>query len=132
HDHWRRTLAGAPDLDLPTDRPRPTLIDQEGGVERLDLGAGALAGVQALSSAEGTTPSVVLMAAFGVLLHRYSGQDDVVVGTLSANRGRAELAPLIGYFVNTLPIRADLSGDPAFRDLLGRVRETAIAAYAHQ
>ena len=132
HDHWRRTLAGAPDLDLPTDRPRPTLIAQEGGVERLDLGAGALAGVQALSSAEGTTPSVVLMAAFVVLLHRYSGQDDVVVGTLSANRGRAELAPLIGYFVNTLPIRADLSADPTIRELISHLRAATVEAYAHQ
>jgi amino acid adenylation domain-containing protein len=132
HEHWRRTLAGSPDLDLPTDRPRPALIAHEGGVERLDLGAGALAGVQALSSQEGTTPTVVLMAAFVVLLHRYSGQDDVVVGTLSANRGRAELAPLIGYFVNTLPIRADLSADPTIGELIAHLRAATVEAYAHQ
>jgi len=130
--YWRATLAGFETLQLPTDRPRPPVDGFEGGVERLDLGAEVWQGIGGLARREQTTPFVVLITALLVLLHRYSGQDDVVIGTLSANRGRAELAPLIGYLVNTLPIRADLSGDPAFRDLLGRVRETAIAAYAHQ
>jgi amino acid adenylation domain-containing protein len=131
-DHWRRTLAGCPNLQLPTDRPRPAVMTHEGGVERVNLGAEAAAALRAVSSQEGTTPVVVLMAAFLVLLHRYTGQDDVVVGTLSANRGRTELAGLIGYLVNTLPIRADLSGDPTFGELIAQVRDATIAAYAHQ
>jgi amino acid adenylation domain-containing protein len=130
--YWRTALAGFETLHLPTDRPRPPVDGFQGGVERLDLGAEVWQGIGGLARREQTTPFIVLITALLVLLYRYSGQDDVVVGTLSANRGRAELAPLIGYLVNTLPIRADLSCDPAFRDLLGEVRETIIAAYAHQ
>ncbi len=75
---------------------------------------------------------MVLLTAVQALMHRYTGQDDIVVGTASANRGRNELAPLIGFLVNTLPIRSDLSGNPTFEELLAQVRETAVAAYAHQ
>ncbi|MEZ0112509.1 amino acid adenylation domain-containing protein [Catenulispora sp. EB89] len=131
-DYWRSTLAGFQTLHLPTDRPRPPVEGFEGGVEWLDLGAELWQGVGEVARREQTTPFVVLLTGLLVLLHRYSGQDDVVVGTISANRGRAELAPLIGYLVNALPIRADLSGDPVFRDLLAQVRERTVAAYAHQ
>ncbi len=85
-----------------------------------------------LGRREGATLFATVLAALLALLHRYTGQTDLVVGTVSANRGRTELAPLIGFLVNTLPIRCDVSGDPAFTDLLDRVKETAIGAFAHQ
>src|SRR5439155_21401670 len=85
-----------------------------------------------LGRAQGTTLFVTLLAAYAVLLHRYSGQDDIVVGTVSANRGRPELADLIGYLINTLPVRVDLSGDPGFAQLLPRVHAAVVGAYAHQ
>ena len=131
-DYWRTTLADLPTLQLPTDRPRPTLDTFDGGVEWLDLGAESLAGLRELSRREGTTLFVTLMAALQVLLQRYTGQDDLVVGTVVAGRDHAELAPVIGFLVNTLPIRGDLSGDPTFTELLVRVRETTAGAYAHQ
>jgi amino acid adenylation domain-containing protein len=131
-EYWRTTMAGAETLHLPTDRPRPPVDGFEGGVEWLDLGSELWQEIGELARREKVTPFVVLITGLLVLLHRYSGQDDVVVGTLSANRGRAELAGLIGYLVNTLPIRSDLSGDPAFQDLLAQVRERTIDAYAHQ
>ncbi len=131
-DYWRTTLDGFPTLQLPTDRPRPTLDTFEGGVEWLNLGTEVLDGLRELSRREGTTLFVTLLSALQVLLHRYSGQDDIVVGTVTANRDQAALAPLIGFLVNTLAIRTDLSGDPSFAGLLGRVRETTVGAYAHQ
>jgi amino acid adenylation domain-containing protein len=131
-DYWRRTLAGAPTLNLPTDRPRPVVMSHEGGVERLELGQAALEELEGLARAEGTTLFVTLLAALNAVLYRYTGQDDVVVGTVSANRDRAALATIVGYLVNTLAIRCDLSGDPPFTELLGRVREATVGAYAHQ
>jgi amino acid adenylation domain-containing protein len=130
--YWRDTLDGAPVLQMPTDRPRPLVQTYDGaGVTRV-LDESLLTGLKALGRKEGATLFVTLMAAFQVLLHRYSGQDDVVVGTVSANRSRPELAPLIGYLVNTLPVRGDLSGDPTFAELLERVRTATVGAYAHQ
>jgi amino acid adenylation domain-containing protein len=129
---WRSAMAGFETLQLPTDRPRPPVAGFDGAVEWIDLGADVWAGVRELCHRERATPFAVVLAALQVLLHRYTGQDDVVVGTSSANRSRAELEPLIGLLVNVLPIRSDLSGDPTFLDLLGRVRETTIDAYAHQ
>jgi amino acid adenylation domain-containing protein len=131
-DYWRGALDGAPVLQMPTDRPRPLVQTYAGGIERIDIDAAVLDGVRAVGRAEGATLFVTLMAAFQALLARYTGQDDVVVGTVSANRSRPELAPLIGYLVNTLPIRGDLSGDPTFRELLDRVRTATVGAYAHQ
>ncbi len=131
-DYWRGNLDGFQTLQLPTDRPRPMVASYEGGSERLNLGADVLDGLRELARREGATLFATLLAALQVLLHRYTGQDDVVVGTVSANRNRAKLAPLIGYLVNTLVVRTDLSGDPTFLELLGRVRETTVAAYAHQ
>jgi amino acid adenylation domain-containing protein len=131
-EYWVKTLDGYPTLQLPTDRPRPRLDGFQGDVAWLRMGTEVLAGLRELARAEGTTVFVTLMACLQTLLHRYTGQDDIVVGTLTATRGRPELAPLIGFLVNTLPIRTELSGDPAFRGLLGRVREATEGAYAHQ
>lgn len=131
-EHWRTTLAGSQPLQLPTDRPRPVLDSFEGAVHWHNLGAEPLHGVRALARQLGSTPFVVLLSALQVLLHRYTGQQDIVVGTPSANRGRPELAPLIGFLVNMLPIRTDLSGDPSFEELVRQVHRNTQAAYAHQ
>jgi amino acid adenylation domain-containing protein len=130
--YWSEALHGAGSVQMPTDRPRPVVQSFDGGLERLAMGAQVLDGLRTLSRREGTTLFVTLLSALQVLLHRYSGQDDIVVGTASANRSREELAPLIGYLVNTLPMRIDTSGDPTFLELLARVKETTLAAYAHQ
>ncbi|MFV2104310.1 non-ribosomal peptide synthetase [Micromonospora sp. LOL_024] len=130
--YWRETLRGVESVQLPVDRPRPVLQSFDGAVARAAMGAEVLDGLRALSRREGTTIFVTLLTALQVLLHRYSGQDDIVVGTASANRSRPELASLIGYLVNTLPVRTDTSGDPVFVELLARVKETTLAAYAHQ
>ncbi|HEX6467755.1 MAG TPA: alpha/beta fold hydrolase [Streptosporangiaceae bacterium] len=131
-EYWRKNLDGFRTLALPTDRPRPIVAGYEGGLERLRLGGELLAGLRELSRRAGATLFATLMAGLQALLHRYTGQDDIVVGTVSANRGRATLAPLIGFLVNTLAIRTDLSGDPAFVELLDRVRAATVGAYAHQ
>jgi amino acid adenylation domain-containing protein len=130
--YWRDRLAGAPAaLDVPADRPRPPTPSHCGAAVRFDLPA--VAGrVRALARREGCTPFMVLLAAFQALLHRYTGQEDLCVGTPVAGRGRREVEGLIGFFVNTLVLRGDLSGDPTFAELLGRVRETCLGAYAHQ
>jgi amino acid adenylation domain-containing protein len=130
---WRRALAGAPPLlELPTDRPRPLVADDRGAQLPFALAPETGCALRALARREGATPFMTLLAAWQLLLSRYSGQDDVAVGTPVAGRGRSETEGLIGCFVNTLVLRTDLSGDPPFRALLGRVRETALAAYAHQ
>jgi amino acid adenylation domain-containing protein len=130
---WRQTLAGAPPtLDLPTDRPRPAVQSLRGGSAALPLGPALSAEVAQLGRRWRTTPFMTLLAAFEALLFRYTGQDDLWVGTPIANRQHAETEDLLGFFVNTLVLRVDLSGDPTFAGLLGRVRERALAAYAHQ
>ncbi len=131
--YWRQHLDRAPaTLDLPTDRPRPPVRRFVGDRVTSQLPSEIAEQLRALGREEGATLFMVLFAAFNVLLHRYSGQDDVVVGTPIANRSRRELEPLIGFFVNTLAIRTNLSGNPTFRTLLQRVREAALGAYAHQ
>ncbi|MEA2691482.1 MAG: hypothetical protein QOJ16_869, partial [Acidobacteriota bacterium] len=130
---WRQRLAGAPALlELPTDRPRPAIQTFRGGMESLVLPADLAGAVQRAAVRQGATLFMLLLAAFDVVLARHSGQEDVVVGTPVANRNRLETEGLIGLFVNTLVLRADLGGEPTFRALLGRVREMALAAYAHQ
>jgi amino acid adenylation domain-containing protein len=129
--YWRQQLAEAPALAMPTDRPRPARSFQ-GAVEPFSLGAARTAGLAALSRRHGATLFMTLLAAFEALLGRYTGQEDIVVGSPIANRNRAETEGLIGFFVNSLVIRGDLGGDPAFTGLLARTRRTALAAYAHQ
>ncbi|HWK90187.1 MAG TPA: amino acid adenylation domain-containing protein, partial [Longimicrobium sp.] len=131
--YWRSRLGSAPAvLDLPSDRPRPAVQDLAGATYHRSFAPDVLAGVRTLAAEEGATLFMGLLAAFSAVLARWSGQDDVVVGTPIANRTRPELEPLIGFFVNTLALRTDLSGDPSFRALLRRVRETTLQAYAHQ
>ncbi|MEV6868841.1 amino acid adenylation domain-containing protein, partial [Streptosporangium subroseum] len=130
--YWRDRLGGAPVLELPTDRPRPAVRSSGGGIVEFELSAPVVTGMRALSREAGATMFMTLLAAFTVLLGRYADQDDVVVGTPIANRNRAEIEDLIGFFVNTLVLRTDLSGDPTFAELVTRVRDDALAAYAHQ
>ncbi|HST62299.1 MAG TPA: condensation domain-containing protein, partial [Longimicrobium sp.] len=131
--YWRDRLEGAPPLlELPTDRPRPAVQGYAGGMVESAIEPGLVAGVRALARREGATPFMVLLAALDVVLSRWSGQEDLVVGTQVAGRTHAGTEPLIGVFLNTLAIRADLSGAPGFRELLGRVREATLGAYAHQ
>ncbi|HET6230939.1 MAG TPA: non-ribosomal peptide synthase/polyketide synthase, partial [Longimicrobiaceae bacterium] len=130
---WREHLAGAPPvLELPTDRPRPPVQGFRGRQVSFALPAALANRVAALARAEDATLFMTLLAAWQVLLARYSGQDDVVVGTPVAGRAQAETEGLIGLFVNTLAMRANLAGDPAFRDVLKQVREATLGAYAHQ
>ncbi|HEX6406158.1 MAG TPA: condensation domain-containing protein, partial [Gemmatimonadales bacterium] len=131
--YWKRRLAGAPPvLELPTDRPRTAKSGSRAAGAKLILSKSLTDDLTELSRREGVTLFMTLLAAFKILLARYSGQDDVVVGTPIAGRTRTELENLIGCFLNTLVLRTDLSGEPTFRELLGRVRETALGAYAHQ
>jgi amino acid adenylation domain-containing protein len=130
---WRDHLAGAPSLlELPVDRPRSAAQGTAGAIHAFELPAELLEAVQVLARAEGATPFMALLAAFATLLSRWSGQDDVVVGSPIAGRTRAETERLVGFFANTLPLRTDLSGDPPFRELLRRVREATLGAYARQ
>ncbi|MFJ6620662.1 amino acid adenylation domain-containing protein [Kitasatospora sp. NPDC091335] len=129
---WRERLAGAATLDLPTDRPRPATRDPRGRDHFSTVPADVARAVVGVGRRHGATPFMVLLAAFQTLLSRHSGQTDIVVGTPVSGRGQAEVQDLVGLFVNTLVLRADLSGDPAFPDLLRRVRDGALAAYAHQ
>ncbi len=130
--YWRGKLTGAATLDLPTDRPRPPVQSHRGGRHAFSLPPQVAAELRALSRREGATLFMTVLAAVKVLLWRYAGQEEVVVGTPIAGRTRAETEPMVGMFVNTLALRTDLSGDPGFRELLGRVRESTLDAYAHQ
>ncbi|HEY3110881.1 MAG TPA: amino acid adenylation domain-containing protein, partial [Chloroflexota bacterium] len=131
--YWRERLAGAPAaLELPTDRPRPPTQSFQGATATRRLPAVLVGRLRALAEREGATTFMALLAGFQALLGRYAGQSDVVVGTPIANRPRPELEGLIGFFANTLAVRADLSGAPSFRALLGRVKQSCLGAYAHQ
>ena len=130
--YWRTRLAGLPPLELPTDRPRPPVQGYRGARHPVALPAQLSAALNELSRRERVTPYMLLLAAFQVLLARYSGQEDIAVGSPIAGRSRREFEGLIGFFVNTLVLRSDLSGNPRFRELLARVREHALDAYAHQ
>ncbi len=131
--YWKQELSGAPpSLELPTDRSRPPIESFRGAQQAIVLPKELLESLRKLSRAEGATLYMTLLAAFAVLLSRYSGQQDVVVGTPIAGRNRAEVEKLIGFFANTLVLRTDLSSDPTFRELLARVRQTAMGAFAHQ
>jgi len=131
--YWKRQLGGAlPMLELPTDKPRPAVQSSRGATQSARVPRALLDALKALSQREGATLFMALTAAFQILLQRYTGQDDLCIGTPIANRMRAELETLIGLFINTLVLRADLSGAPTFRDLLKRVRQTTLDAYANQ
>ncbi|HEU4558925.1 MAG TPA: amino acid adenylation domain-containing protein, partial [Longimicrobium sp.] len=131
--YWREHLAGAPELlELPTDHPRPPVHTFRGASVPVELSPELLEQLQALARGEGATLYMVLLGAFQVLLGKYSGSDDVVVGSPVAGRTRKEAEELIGFFVNTLVLRTELGGDPSFREVLGRVREATLGAYAHQ
>ncbi|HEU0300401.1 MAG TPA: condensation domain-containing protein, partial [Longimicrobium sp.] len=130
---WRQALAGAPALlELPADRPRPPQQDHAGAVVPVAFDAELSAAVRALGRRHGTTPFMTVLAGWAALLGRLAGQDDVVVGTPAANRPRTELEGLIGLFLNTLALRADLSGAPTVAELLARVKSRALAAQQHQ
>jgi amino acid adenylation domain-containing protein len=129
---WRERLAGLPPLELPADRPRPATPSFRGGLAALDLPGAAVHTLEALAQRERATPFMALLALFQTLLLRYSGQDDFGVGTPVAHRTRSEVEGLIGLFVNTVVLRADLSGEPGFAELLRRTRETTLAAFAHE
>jgi hypothetical protein len=132
-EYWREQLRGAPGrLELPLDRERPAMQSFKGAQHGLRLTEEVSEGLKELSRREGVTLFMTLLAAFGLQLHYYTGQDDIVVGTNVANRNRTETEGLIGFFVNTLALRVDLSGDPSFVELLRRVREVCLGAYAHQ
>ena len=131
--HWRSRLEDAPAvLELPTDHSRPAVQSFRGGNESLELDPAVAAALKTLSQREGATLFMTLLAAFNVLLARYSGQQDIVVGAPFTNRQRAEVEGLIGFFVNTVPLRSDLSGNPSFQELLQRVKTTALDAYDHR
>ncbi|HEU4561403.1 MAG TPA: condensation domain-containing protein, partial [Longimicrobium sp.] len=122
--YWRERLAGAPELvELPTDHPRPAVQTFRGRIERIELPGELLERLRALGRREGATLYMVVLSAFQVLLSKYSGSEDIVVGSPVAGRTRDEVAGLIGFFVNTLVLRTDLGGDPGFREVLRRVRE---------
>ena len=131
--YWTRALTGAPPvLDLPTDHPRPPIQTYRGFTHAFTLDHELTQQLRALARREGTTLYTVLLAAFQTLLYRYSGHEDLLVGSTAAGRTRAELELLVGYVANPLVLRADLSGDPTFRDVLGRTRRTVLEALDHQ
>jgi amino acid adenylation domain-containing protein len=132
-EYWKETLAGVPELlELPTDRPRPARQDFTGGETWVDLDAELTAGLKALGRRHGVTLYMTFLAAWAVVLSRLSGQESVVIGTPVAGRGRREIEGLIGFFVNTLAIRADLTGSPTVAELLGRVKTRALEAQQNQ
>ncbi len=131
--YWKHALANAPpSLELPSDRRRPAFQSFHGGTRACLIPKSMMTALAHLSRREGVTLFMTLLAAFNVLLHRYSGQEDILVGTPAANRDRPEIEGLIGFFINTLVLRTDLRRNPAFRELLARVREVAVGAYDHQ
>jgi hypothetical protein len=130
--YWKKTLAGMVILDLPTDRPRPARTSYRGDACQVAVARSLATTLEALSREHGVTLFILLSAAFKILLQRYSGRDDISVGTAIANRTRKETEVLIGFFVNTLLLRTDLSGNPTFVELLAREREVVLGAYDNQ
>ena len=130
--YWERQLANLGTLELPTDRPRPPVQTYRGAHLDVHISKDTRRALDALARASSATPFMLLLTAFYVLLHRYTGQDDLAVGVPIANRTRRELEGVVGFFANSLVLRADLSGNPTFRTALSRVREMALDAYSHQ
>jgi amino acid adenylation domain-containing protein len=131
-DYWSSHLAGISTLELPADRPYPAEPSFRGLGERISLSGEVLAAIKRLASEEKATLFMTLLAGFQALLQRYTGQDDIVVGSPIANRNRSEIEELVGFFVNSLVLRADLSGNPTFREIIRRVREVTLKAYEFQ
>ena len=132
-DYWRSQLGDAsPYMELPTDRPRPPVQGFDGAHHHFELDPGLIPGVRKLAAEAGATPFMVLLAAFAALLNRWAGEDDIVVGSPIANRGRPEIEHLIGFFSNTIVLRVKLEDDPSFNELVRRSRACAIEAYEHQ
>jgi amino acid adenylation domain-containing protein/non-ribosomal peptide synthase protein (TIGR01720 family) len=131
--YWKKQLGGKlPVMDLALDHPRPPVLSYRGAAKSIQLSAALCEPLKALSLREGATLFMVLLAAFKTLLFRYTAQEEIIVGTAALNRNRAEIEPLIGFFVNMLPMRTNLKGNLRFRELLERVKEVALGAYAHQ
>jgi surfactin family lipopeptide synthetase A len=131
-DYWKQQLADLPTLQLPTDRPRPVFQSFAGAKQQLRLPAALSQALKTLAQREDATLFMMLLAIWQLLLRRYSGQNDLVIGSVTAGRSRRELETLIGYFVDNLVLRTDLSGNPSFRELLRRTRSTTLDAFAHQ
>jgi amino acid adenylation domain-containing protein len=132
-DYWKQQLINVnPILELPTDYPRPAIQTYAGKITSLDLSPQLTADLKALCRQEGATLFMTLLAAFQTLISRHSGQADFIIASPIAGRNRTEVEGLIGFFINTLLLNADLSGNPSFQSLLSRVRTTALGAYAHQ
>jgi len=131
--YWKQQMGGElTALTLPTDHPRPAVWTYQGAFESVMLPKKLTTDLKTLSNQAGCTLFMTLLAAFKVLLHRYTRQNDIIVGSPIANRTRPEIEGLIGFFVNTLALRSDLSGNPSFREVLRRVKKVALEAYAHQ
>ncbi|MCG6136134.1 MAG: amino acid adenylation domain-containing protein [Nostoc sp. LLA-1] len=130
-DYWKQQLAGVTTLALPTDRPRPPIQSFQGAVTSFELSASLTNMLRDLSNQEGVTLFMTVMAAFQALLYRYTGQEDICVGSPIANRNQSEIQGLIGFFVNTLVLRTHVAGNLSFLELLNRVREVCVGAYAH-
>ena len=130
--YWKKNLQNIPTLQLTTDRPRPSIQTSHGAHQSFVLSETLSAGIKSLSHRHGVTLFTVLLAAFQTLLARYTGQTDIVIGSPIAGRNRGELEALIGFFLNMLALRVDLSGNPTFLDLLGRTRKVCLEALAHQ
>ncbi len=130
--YWRKQLQDLPVLDLPCDRPRPAVQTYRGATYPLQISPTLTQALEALSQQSGGSLFMTLLAAFQTLLYRYTGQEDIAIGSPIANRHRSEIEGLIGFFVNSLVLRSNLSGNPTFRELLSRVRDVALEAYEHQ
>ncbi len=130
--YWRRQLDGVASIDLATDRPRPALPSYRGAHLDIRIAKGRRDVLYALAAECGATPFMLLLTAFFVLLHRYTQQEDIAVGVPVANRSRRDLEGIVGFMSNSLVIRGDMSGNPSFRQALGRIREVALEAYSHQ
>ncbi|MEW6735278.1 MAG: amino acid adenylation domain-containing protein, partial [Acidobacteriota bacterium] len=131
-DYWKNQLADLPELELPIDRSRAEVPSFRGALESFSIPLPLVKKLKQLSASENVTLFMTLLAAYKSLLYRYSGQDDIVISSPMANRHRIELEPLIGFFVNSIVLRTDLSGNPTFRELLKRIRQVVLAAHANQ
>jgi len=131
--YWKNLFDGNPPvLDLPADHPRPPISSHDGGTRSFSLPVELSQSLRALSRREGATLFMTLLAAFKTLLYKYTAQEEIIVGAAVANGDRSEKAPLIGFFMNMLPMKTDLSGNPRFRELLRRVRGVALSGFIHQ